>query len=189
MIGIDLAKNFFRAQRPEMRFVEPRSQEAQARAMLLRGRERLVHQRTELVNALRSYLYEFGRAYPQGIGQIRRIAEALEDPSCDLPVLVRDECRDILGQIAEKTERIEARTKKTKAGGGDRYCPAPANDARRWPTHRSGSRGLRATDGKFPARARLRGLAEPCAKAAFLWRQGAAGGACPRPDRATYAAF
>ena len=103
------------AQRPEMRFVEARSQEAQARAMLFRGRERLVHQRTELVNALRSHLYEFGRTYPQGIGQIRRIAEALEDPCCDLPVLVRDECRDILGQIAEKTERIEARTKKIKA--------------------------------------------------------------------------
>ena len=73
------------AQRPEMRFVEPRSQEAQARAMLFRGRKELVHQPTELVNALRSHLYEFGRTCPQGIGQIRRIAEALEDPCCDLP--------------------------------------------------------------------------------------------------------
>jgi len=32
------------AQRPEMRFVEPKSQEQQARAVLFRARERLVHQ-------------------------------------------------------------------------------------------------------------------------------------------------
>lgn len=102
------------AQRPEMRFVEPRSQEAQARAMLFRGRERLVNQRTELVNALRSHLYEFGHTFPLGIGQIGRMAAVLDDPCCDLPDLVRDECRDILVQIAEKTERIAARTKKIK---------------------------------------------------------------------------
>lgn len=47
------------AQRPEMRFVEPKSEGQQARAMLFRSRERLVHQRTELANALRSSLYEF----------------------------------------------------------------------------------------------------------------------------------
>lgn len=38
------------AQRPEMRFVEPRTQDQQARAVLFRSRERLVHQRTELVS-------------------------------------------------------------------------------------------------------------------------------------------
>src|SRR5688572_30386669 len=35
------------AQRPEMRFVEPKSEEQQARAVLFRARQRLVHQRTE----------------------------------------------------------------------------------------------------------------------------------------------
>lgn len=48
------------AQRPEMRFVEPKSAEQQSRAILFRARERLVHQRTELVNALRACLYEYG---------------------------------------------------------------------------------------------------------------------------------
>lgn len=38
------------AQRPEMRFVEPKSEQQQARAVLFRGRERLIHQRTELMN-------------------------------------------------------------------------------------------------------------------------------------------
>lgn len=82
--------------------------------MLFRGRERLVNQRTELVNALRSHLYEFGHTFPQGIGKIGRIAAILDDPCCDLPDLVREECRDMLVQIAEKTERIAARTKKIK---------------------------------------------------------------------------
>lgn len=42
------------AQRPEMRFVEPKSTDQQSRAILFRARERLVHHRTELVNALRA---------------------------------------------------------------------------------------------------------------------------------------
>ncbi|CUX00483.1 MULTISPECIES: IS110 family transposase [Rhizobium/Agrobacterium group] len=45
------------AQRPEMRFVEMKSPEQQANAVLFRGRERLVHQRTELANSLRAVLY------------------------------------------------------------------------------------------------------------------------------------
>ena len=52
------------AQRPEMRFVPPKSEEQQARAVLFRARERLVHQRTELSNALRSVLYEHGHPNP-----------------------------------------------------------------------------------------------------------------------------
>jgi transposase len=103
------------AQRPEMRFVEPKSEDQQARAALFRGRERLVHQRTELVNALRGLLYEFGHVVPQGIGHLRRIERILEEPACDLPAMVRDECRDLIAQIAEKTARIEARTKAAKS--------------------------------------------------------------------------
>jgi len=44
------------AQRPEMRFVPPKSEDQLACAVLFRARERLLHQRTELVNALRSVL-------------------------------------------------------------------------------------------------------------------------------------
>lgn len=50
------------AQRPEMRFVEPKSADQQCRAILFRTRERLVHQRTELVNALRACCYEYGQS-------------------------------------------------------------------------------------------------------------------------------
>jgi len=73
------------AQRPEMRFVEPKAEEQQARAVLFRARERLVHQRTELVNALRSILYEYGHIVPQGIGQLKRVEAILDVEHSDLP--------------------------------------------------------------------------------------------------------
>ena len=107
------------AQRPEMRFVEPKSEDKQARAMLFRSRERLVHQRTELANALRSHLYEFGCAFPQGIGHLKRVEALLDDPNCDLPDLVCDECRDLLDQISEMTARIETKTRQIKALGAE----------------------------------------------------------------------
>jgi transposase len=102
-------------QRPEMRFVERKSENQQARAMLFRAREQLVHHRTELVSALRSYLYEYGHTVPQGIGNLKRVEAIIEDPKSDLPKLVRDLCREILEQIAEKTTRIDARMKQIKA--------------------------------------------------------------------------
>jgi transposase len=116
------------AQRPEMRFVEPKAEEQQARAVLFRARERLVHQRTELVNALRSILYEYGHIIPQGIGQLKRVEAILDVEHSDLPALVLEECQDLLAQIAEKTERIEARTKKA------RDLAAQADTARRLQT-------------------------------------------------------
>ena len=100
------------AQRPEMRFVEPKSEDQQARAVMFRSRERLVHQRTELVNALRAVLYEYGHTLPPGIGHLKRVEAILDEPNSDLPALVREECRDVMAQIAEKTARIAARTRR-----------------------------------------------------------------------------
>lgn len=116
------------AQRPEMRFVDPKTAEQQSRAILFRARERLVHQRTELANALRGCLYEYGHAIPKGMHQLKRIDEILNNPNSDLPDLMREECRDLMDQIAEKTVRIDARTVKIKA------LAAEADTARRLQT-------------------------------------------------------
>lgn len=116
------------AQRPEMRFVEPKSAEQQCRIILFRARERLVHQRTELVNALRACLYEFGHVVPQGLHQLGKIKGILDEPNSDLPELMRNECGDLIKQIAEKTVRINARTAKIKA------LAAEADAARRLQT-------------------------------------------------------
>ncbi len=100
------------ARQPEMRFVPPKTADQQARAVLFRARERTVRQRTELVNALRAVLYEYGRVIPLGIGHVKRIEAIVENAEVDLPELVRDECRDLLAQIGEKTVRIEEKTKR-----------------------------------------------------------------------------
>src|SRR5262249_36115329 len=47
-------------ERPTMRFVPVKTADQQAAVLLHRGRERLVRQRTGLVNALRGHLAEFG---------------------------------------------------------------------------------------------------------------------------------
>jgi transposase len=100
------------ARQPEMRFVEPKTSDQQARAVLFRARERIVHQRTELVNALRSTLYEYGQVVPLGISHIKRIEAIIEDADVDLPEIVREECRDLLAQIGEKTARIASKAAK-----------------------------------------------------------------------------
>ena len=70
------------AQRPEMRFVEPKSAEQQGRAMLFRARTRLVQQRTELVNMLRAFLYELGHVVSQGINNVPRITQPSPTAIC-----------------------------------------------------------------------------------------------------------
>jgi len=95
-----------------MRFVEPKGPDQQARAVLFRARERVVRQRTELVNALRAVLYEFGQTVPQGIVHIKRLEAIIADETIDLPDIVREECRDLIAQINEKTIRIEVKTKR-----------------------------------------------------------------------------
>lgn len=84
------------ARQPEMRFASPKTEEQQALAALFRARERLVHQRTELVNASRTLLYEVGHVLPAGMGQVGRVAAVLDADEGALPLLVSEECRDLL---------------------------------------------------------------------------------------------
>ncbi|PJE27279.1 Transposase IS116/IS110/IS902 family protein [Pseudooceanicola marinus] len=102
------------ARQPEMRFVEPKTVEQQSCAAVFRGREHLVHQRTADVNALRALLYKHGYVFPVGMSHLNRMTALVQDETVDLHALIREECLDLLGQIAEKTARIIERTKKLK---------------------------------------------------------------------------
>lgn len=102
------------ARQPEMRFVEPKTIEQQSCAAVFRGRERLVHQRTADVNALRALLYEHGYVFPVGMSHLNRMTALVQDETVDLHTLIREECLDLLAQIAEKTARIIERTTKLK---------------------------------------------------------------------------
>lgn len=94
------------AQRPGMRFVVPKNVDRQALAIVFRTREQLVRQRTDLINALRAYLYEFGHIIPQGRNQIKRLEGVLKDTASGLPDLVREMGCTLMADIAAKDEAI-----------------------------------------------------------------------------------
>ena len=102
------------AQRPEMRFVEAKGNEQIARGVVFRARDRLVRQRTEQINALRSVLYEQGQVFPKGAYQMKKIAEFLEQTDNGLLTLIREECEELLASISDLTDRIDAKTLKLK---------------------------------------------------------------------------
>lgn len=54
------------AQRPNMRFVAVKSEEQQAAGLVFRARDLLVRQRTQLINAIRGHLTEYGWVAPKG---------------------------------------------------------------------------------------------------------------------------
>lgn len=94
------------ALRPTMRFVPVKSEEQQSRAILFRTRELLVGQRTQIADALRGHLAEYGFVVAQGIGNMRRLGEIIEDGSNKLPDLVRDVGRIYLMEYTTLSDQI-----------------------------------------------------------------------------------
>lgn len=94
------------ATRSTMRFVAVKTEEQQARAMLFRTRDLLVRQRTQLINALRGHLAEFGIVAPQGRANLSAVAQAVEEPGASLPLLVVELGRVYLDQIETLSQKI-----------------------------------------------------------------------------------
>lgn len=92
------------AQRPTMRFVQGKSAEAQASAVVFRTRDILVRQRTQLINALRGHLTEFGYVVRQGAGHVGKLVEIVGDPTSDIPA----EARPVLVVIAQGLQALQA---------------------------------------------------------------------------------
>src|SRR6202047_1125545 len=73
--------------RPRMRFVRAKSAEQQGRLMQHRTRDLLMRQRTQVINALRAHLAEFGIAAAQGREGIKvLLAIVAQDEGSRLPV-------------------------------------------------------------------------------------------------------
>jgi 2-polyprenyl-6-methoxyphenol hydroxylase-like FAD-dependent oxidoreductase len=67
------------AQRPGMRFVAVKTEEQQASGMVFRTRDLLVRQRTQLTNALRGHLTEYGWVAPKGRAQMELLVGLIEE--------------------------------------------------------------------------------------------------------------
>ncbi len=93
--------------RPTMRFVAVKSAETQGRAVAFRTHQCMVRQRTQLINALRGHLAEFGLVAPKGPASLKLLENALADESTDLPEAVRHMGSIYSEQIARLTEVID----------------------------------------------------------------------------------
>ena len=90
--------------RPSMRFVPVKGEAQQARLMLHRVRDLLVRQRTQLINAIRGHLGEFGIIEAQGPWNVPRLLADMEETR--LPELVRGLVRLLARQLDEVERRI-----------------------------------------------------------------------------------
>jgi transposase len=99
------------AARPSMGFVPVKSAEAQAALMVLRTRELLVRQRTQLVNALRGHAAEFGLVAAKGLSKVETLLAAVAaEPA--VPLLAREMIALLGRQIAlveQQVREVEAR--------------------------------------------------------------------------------
>ena len=66
------------AQRPSMRFVAVKSKQQQAAGLVFRTRDLLVRQRTQLINAIRGHLTEYGWIAPKGPSHVAMLADLIE---------------------------------------------------------------------------------------------------------------
>ena len=75
------------ALRPTMRYVSVKSaaQQAQAAGIVFRTRNLFVRQRSQMVNALRGHLAEYGVVVAQGRVQFRRLMVNFDETAPDLP--------------------------------------------------------------------------------------------------------
>ena len=87
--------------RPSMRFVPIKSEDQQAALMLHRARDLLVRQRTQLINAIRGHLAEFGIIEAQGPWNVPRLLAGMEE--ADLP----DPVPGLVRLLASQLEEVE----------------------------------------------------------------------------------
>ena len=103
------------AQRPTMRFVAVKSEARQASAVIFRTRDLLVRQRTQLINALRGHLAEYGRIAPQGPSHVEQLIDEIEDTASGIPEAARNCLIYLVAALRELEEKIAALDKQIAA--------------------------------------------------------------------------
>lgn len=97
------------AQRPNMRFVAVKSEEQQASGLVFRTRDLLVRQRTQLINAIRGHLTEYGWVAPKGPSHVVMLGDLLESDeeiASSLPQAARSMFRLMLDLLEELGSKI-----------------------------------------------------------------------------------
>lgn len=92
--------------RPNMRFVAVKSESQQAVLVMHRMRDQLVHERTALMNQIRSYLHEFGIVIAQGRAPLAKIFPIINEDT-QLPLLLRQSITELADRLADLERRIQ----------------------------------------------------------------------------------
>jgi transposase len=108
--AVDAEAIFEAAMRPTMRFVPVKSRDQQDLQSLHRARDRLICQRTALINHTRGLLAEYGIVLPQG--PWRFTAQA---PAAVADAELSDLARTIFGELLNQLDDLECRIKKLDA--------------------------------------------------------------------------
>ena len=98
------------AGRPGMRFVPVKTAIQQAQGLVLKVRETLVNQRTQLVNALRGHAAEFGVIAAKGISQITPLLEAI-----DAEPTIPSDAKDMLALLGQEIEHLDSKLNEIEA--------------------------------------------------------------------------
>lgn len=94
--------------RPTMRFVPPKSEEAQALALMHRLRSRFVSHRTAMLNALRAGLAEFGIIAAQGLAGATAILKLAKEGDDRLPEMIHAPYSLLADAVLAVEQRIKA---------------------------------------------------------------------------------
>ena len=94
------------ALRPTMRFVAIKSEERQAAGAAFRARDLLVRQRTQVINALRGHLAEFGMVVAKGPVHVDRLLAMALDKENGLPTELRPVLDILVEVLRSLNERI-----------------------------------------------------------------------------------
>ena len=118
------------ALRPNMHYVAVKSAEHQARAVAFRTHQCFVRQRTQLINAVRGHLAEFGIVVAQGPANLGAVAGILAEEAVDLPDGVRvigQLYLDQIGMLSEKIDELSLKLREATKSNEDmrRLCTVP----------------------------------------------------------------
>jgi len=109
--------------RPTMRFVEIKSPEQQSVMVLHRVRMMLMRQRTQLSNAIRAHMAEFGLVAPIGRERLRSLIELVDtlearvpEEACACLQLLATQLKLLNSQILATDRRIRASARATETG-------------------------------------------------------------------------
>jgi transposase len=93
--------------RPSMRYVPIKTEEQQAVLVIHRARDLLVRQRTQLINAIRGHLAEFGLVQTQGVPNAKRLLDDMREDEA-----IPENARRIIELLADQLAALDTQIKQ-----------------------------------------------------------------------------